>query len=114
MDEIIKALAINIPAAAAVIATVYMFLGSIKENAERRDQNAKEMALENRDHEIRVQKMWSDNIKIMLAKQDETFELIAQKLEDHEKKSQERYTKQNITQELIDAVKDKTNREGKS
>ena len=107
MDEIIKALAVNVPAAAAVIATVFMFLSSDQKRDERRAANAKEKAIEDREHQLKVNQMWTSNIKIVLAKQDETFELISKTLTDHEAASKDRYERMNITQELIKAVKDK-------
>lgn len=105
MDSMWTELARNIPAAAAVIFTIYIMSHYEERREQRREQNAKDKANEDREHEIKMQEMWSASLNLMNGKTDETFKLIAEMLDNHEKASADRYQKMGITQELIKITK---------
>lgn len=102
------------PWAAAISLTVYMFLKHLKELDEARAKNAANMAAERREHELQINNMWAVNIKTLIEKHDETNTMIANALAEHEKASQERYDKRNITEDLIAAVKAEKEKRGKT
>jgi hypothetical protein len=101
MDETLKALAVNVPAAVAVIATVWMFLRAEEKREERREANAKSKDQENKSHELMMGQMWATHIDSLMMKTDETFKLLANALSTHEKASKERYDRMQITQDLV-------------
>ncbi len=92
------------PWAAAIIFTVYMFLRHLREIDASRALNAANMAVERRDHELQINNMWAVNIKTLVEKQNESFNMIAKALSEHDKESKERYDKIGITKDLIIAV----------
>lgn len=95
------------PWASALCFVVYLFLRHQKDQEASRAANAANMAKERREHELQINNMWAINIKALIDKHEETMALIAKTLSDHEKASQERYEKMNITKDLIKAVKDR-------
>lgn len=102
------------PWAAAIIFTVYMFLRHLKELDEARAKNAANMAAERRDHELQINNMWAVNIKTLVEKQNEFFNLIASALAQHDKESKERYDKIGMTKDLIAAVNADKQKSGRS
>jgi hypothetical protein len=107
MDSIWPDLARNIPSAMAVIATIYIMSYFEERREKRREDNAKQMSQENREHEVKIQNMWQSSISLMNAKTDETFRLISEMLDNHESASVERYEKMGVTQDLIKMAKHK-------
>ena len=113
MDETLRALAVNVPAAFAVIATVWMFLRAEEKREERREANAKAKESENKDHELLMGQMWANHISTLVAKTDEIFKLIAEALSDHEEASKERYERMNITQDLVKLARERAEKRKK-
>jgi len=107
MENLWAELARNIPSAAAVIFTVYIMSYFDEKREVRREANAKEKSKEDREHEIAMQAMWRDSFNLMNNKTDETFKLIAEMVDNHEKASTERYNKIGVTQDLIRLAKEK-------
>jgi len=107
MDNLLNELAKQIPNAVAVIVMAYLFLHFQKLNDERRESNAKEQEVERRQHELEINNMWAVYIKQLVENHEESFRVIAKTIADHEKASEERYEKMNITKDLIAAVKEK-------
>lgn len=105
-EEVLKALAVGVPAAVAVILTVWMFLRAEEKREERRETNAKDKENERRAHELRINEMWVANIKTIVAKTDNTFRMISQALQEHEEASAERYERMGVTQNLIKLAKE--------
>lgn len=95
----------QVPSAAAVIGMAYLFLRAEEKRELRRVEDAKEKEKERRDHELQINNMWASYIKSLIDKQDETYELIAKSLSEHEKSSQERYDRIGITKDLLVAIK---------
>lgn len=109
MDTWIIELVRQVPSAAAVIGTVFLFLRWMEKSEQRREENAKQRAIEDRAHQMELNALWSNTIKSALDQQDETAvkttRMIVDKLSAMDKVAEERYRKMNITQDLIDAVK---------
>lgn len=105
MDSLWAELARNIPSAAAVIFTVYIMSYFEERREKRREENAKEKSQEDRAHELEMQKLWRDSFNLMNGKTDETFKLIAEMVDNHEKASIERYEKMGVTKDLIKMAK---------
>ena len=112
MESWVVELIRQVPSAAAVIGTVYLFLRWMEKSDERREVNAKERAMEDRAHQIQINTLWANTIKGALDQQDrtalKTTEMIVDKLAAIDKAAEDRYKKMNITQDLIDAVKAQT------
>lgn len=110
MDNWITELIRQAPSAAAVIGTVYLFLRFIEKQNDRHAANAKDKAIEDRSHTIDVNSMWANTIKSISEQHDRTAvtttQMIVDKLAYMDKAAEERYNKMNITQDLIDAVKE--------
>jgi hypothetical protein len=109
MENLLTELAKQIPNAVAVIAMAYLFLYFQKQADERREAAARDKAQEDRAHNLQVNNMWAGYIKQLVENHEESFKSIARTLADHEKASEERYEKMNITNDLIRAVKEKQN-----
>lgn len=107
-----QVLATTGPGAIAVIATVFVMLFFEEKREKRREENAKAKAMEDRAHEIQMQKMWGDNVELIVKKMDETFKLIADNLSDHDKAEEERYKKMHITQDLVKMAEEYARRQG--
>lgn len=109
MDAWVVELIRQVPSAAAVIGTVYLFLRWMEKSDERREINAKERAIADRAHQIEINSLWANTIKGAFDQQDKTAtkttQMIVDKLAAMDKALEERYKKMNITQDLIDAVK---------
>lgn len=116
MDSWITELIRQVPSAAAVIGTVFLFLRFIEKLSERQAAQAKEKAMEDRAHQIDINTLWSNTMKSALDHQDKTAmkttEIIADKLAYMDKAAEDRYEKMNITQELIDVVKSMKKKDG--
>ncbi len=78
---------------------------------------AKDRETEKRTFDNQTNNMWANSLKEILADQKAAMQMLAQQLretaqafagslEEHEKKSQERYKNMNITQDLLEAAKD--------
>lgn len=110
MDNWIIELIRQVPSAAAVIGTVYLFLRHIEKQNDRHSSNAKDKAIEDRAHQIDINTLWARTIKETVEQTDRTAttttKMIVDKLGYMDKAAEERYDKMKITQELIDAVKD--------
>ena len=117
MDSWVIELIRQVPSAAAVIGTVFLFLKWMAQSEERRDANAKDRAVQDRAHQIEINTLWANTIKEAFDRQDETAvkttQMIVDKLANMDKAAEERYRKMNITQELIDAVKLQTKKQSK-
>lgn len=105
MDSLWAELARNIPSAAAVIFTVYIMSYFEERREKRREDNAKDKSQEDRAHETKMQEMWRDTFNLMNNKTDETFRLIAEMVDNHEKASVERYERMGVTQDMIKLAK---------
>lgn len=105
MDAILLELTRQLPSALAIGAVVYLFLKYDERKDQRREQNAREQAVERREHEKMKDTIWANAINQIIAKQDASFQLIAGQLAVHEEKSEERYERMEITQDLIKLAK---------
>jgi hypothetical protein len=121
MDEAVLELVRNLPAAAAVMFTVYIMLYFEERREKRREENAKSKSQEDRDHEVTIAQMLHNNIltitnshketaQLILDRTNETFMGIKDDLEDHERSSKERYDRMQITQDLVRLAKEQAER----
>ena len=108
MDNWVIELIRQVPSAAAVIGTVFLFLRFIEKQNQHQADRAKEKAVEDRAHQIDINSLWANTIKEAMEQTDKTAmtttQMIVDKLGYMDKAAEERYSKMNITQELIDAV----------
>ena len=101
-----QVLATTGPGAVAVICTVFVMLYFEEKREIRREANAKAKAIEDREHELKIQAMWRDSFMLMNAKTDETFKLISEMLKEMTKNISEQYEKIGITQDLLKITKE--------
>jgi hypothetical protein len=108
MDNWVIELIRQVPSAAAVIGTVFLFLRHIEKENQHQADRAKEKAVEERAHQIDINSLWANTIKEAMEQTDKTAvtttQMIVDKLGDMNKDIQEKYEKMRITQDLIDAV----------
>lgn len=106
MDNWITELIRQVPSAAAVIGTVYLFLRFIEKREERQATNARDKSIEDRAHLMDLQQLWAGTVKNIIEQQDKTAEKTTAMIVDQLVDIDERYKKQNITEDLIEAIKD--------
>jgi hypothetical protein len=78
-----------------------------KEMEELRVKNATELEDRRETHEREINNMWANSIKMLLDQQDRAHQVMMSALKEHDKASQERYDRLGITNELIQAVKER-------
>jgi hypothetical protein len=105
-SAVIKALE-QIPNALAVIVMAYLFIRAEAEREERRIENAKTHEAERRAHELQINNMWATFFKNISDDQAKANNLIIKAIQSHEEAAEERYKKMRITQDLIQAVREK-------
>ncbi len=81
-----------------------------KEMEKTRTENAKEREKERRDHELTIANMQANNMKQLIDSVKEMTETFTSTVESHEKASQTRYEKMNITKDLLTAAKEEMRR----
>ena len=101
MDSILLELTRQLPSALAIGAVVFLFLRHEERQETQRIQNAKERNAEIREIEKRKENYFMNALQALVTKQDETYKLISDALNDHELNSQERYKRIGATQELM-------------
>jgi hypothetical protein len=87
------------------------------ENARRledkREAHEKELETRRQAHDLQMNNMWASYIKNIIDQQNQTFKMVMDIINEHEKASQERYDKMGITQDLLQAARDQLARSGK-
>ena len=73
----------------------------------KRIENAKELENRREAHEREINNMWANSIRMINEQQSKTSEALMTALKEHDRASQERYEKIGITNDLIQAVKDR-------
>jgi hypothetical protein len=112
MDNIFLELIRQIPNAAAVIVTVYLFLQDRQRAEESRVANAKELEAERRTHELQINNMWAQFLKNLSDDNAKNLKEIIEEIHRHEDASRERYDRLKITQQLHQAAQKKRIRQG--
>lgn len=107
MNEIFQALIKELPVAAALILIVYLFLSNDNKREQQRIENAKAMEAERKNHEMQINAMWAQHIKMLVDNQTEGNTTIVKALTEHELNSQRRYERMGITKDLLDSVREK-------
>jgi hypothetical protein len=97
----------QIPNALAVIVMAYLFIQAEAQRETRRIENAKQHEEERRAHELQINNMWASFFKNISDDQGKANALIIKTMQQHEDAAEERYKKMRITQDLIQAVKEK-------
>ncbi len=108
MDPIIAKLIEQVPNAAAVILTVYLFLQDRQKAEATRAINAKAFEAERRAHELQINNMWAQFFKNLTDENAKNIKEIVQEIHDHDDASKERYKRMKVTQELRKAASEKT------
>lgn len=117
MNDLLTALAKEIPNAVALIIVVVLFLTFIRQSDEKRlahdkelekqrSDNARERELERRTHEKEINNMWANMFRQIVQQVNDGQKHIAEALAEHEKASQARYEKMGITKDLLDTAKE--------
>lgn len=117
-DNVLLEMAKQVPAALALILTVYLFLNHIQKNDDKRFAHEKELETqraanakmhgeEQRAHELAMNNMWANHIKTIVDQVSAGNSAIAKALEEHEKASRDRYEKMGITDDLLQMAKEK-------
>lgn len=109
MDNLWIELVRQVPAASAVIGTVFLFLRHLERLEDKRDANAKEAARERREHEVTINTMWANSIKSVVDQNDRTATMIVEKLVAIDKAADERYERLRKTDDLIKAIESQKN-----
>ena len=107
MDAILLELARQLPSAIAIGAVVFLFLKYDERKEQRRENNAREQSIERREHDKMKDTIWANSIHQIISKQEEMFKMIANIISVHEEKSEERYERMQVTQDLIKMAKAK-------
>jgi hypothetical protein len=95
------------PYIAALIVLVAIFLWTEDRRESKRVQNATELENRRELHEREINNMWANSIRMIIDQQNQTSQAIMAALKEHDKASQERYERIGITNDLIQAVKDR-------
>lgn len=103
MDAIIAKIAEEWPLLAFFLLVIVL---DMRREAER-VKNAKELRAQDQAHQRELANMQANNIKTMVDTINQSHREITQALAHHENESQERYERMTITQDLIDAIKEK-------
>lgn len=82
-------------------------LRSDKDLEDLRVKNATELEDRREKHEREINNMWANSIKMLIDQQDKAHQVMMSALKEHDKASQERYDRIGITNDLIQAVKDR-------
>jgi len=107
MENILFELVKQIPNAAAVILTVWLFLRAQREAEETRVDNAAKLEAERRTHEMQVNDMWAEFLKKLSADNALSVKQLVDEIHRHESASKERYDRMRITQKLSQAYQQK-------
>jgi hypothetical protein len=95
------------PYIAALILLVGIFLWTEDRRETKRIANAKELEDRREAHDREINNMWANSIKMITEQQNRTSEALMTALKEHDRASQERYEKIGITNDLIQAVKER-------
>jgi len=120
-ENVLIEVAKQVPWAVIVFAVIFVFLKYMRESETARLAHekeleaqriaaAKERATAEREHQASVNNLWAQNVKSMTEQLVQTSKQIADALSEHERASQERYNKMNITQDLLDTAKEELRR----
>jgi hypothetical protein len=85
---------------------VYIWIDSKRED--KRVANASSLETRRENHEREMNNMWAQHIKSITDQIATSHQVIMSKLADHDKESQERYERMNITKDLIKAAEQQT------
>ena len=121
MDSIFAKLGEQIPYIVALLVLVYMNqLSEVKreqqrvENAkaleDRREKHEKELEDKRQVHDRDMNNMWASYIKSIIDQQNQAFTALMKTINEHELASQQRYERMGITNDLIEAVKERQKR----
>jgi hypothetical protein len=72
-----------------------------------RTKNATELEDRREKHEREINNMWANSIKMLIDQQDKAHQVMMSAIKEHDRASQERYDRIGITNDLIQAVKDR-------
>lgn len=120
-ENVLIEVAKQVPWAVIVFAVIFVFLKRMSESEAARLAHEKELeaqriaaakdrATSEREHQASVNNLWAQNIKSITERWEQTSKQIADALSEHERASQERYNKMNITQDLLEAAKENLRR----
>lgn len=120
-ENVLIEVAKQVPWAVIVFAVIFVFLKYMRESETARLAHekeleaqriaaAKERSTAEREHQASVNNLWAQNVKSMTEQLVQTSKQIADALSAHERASEERYNKMNITQDLLDTAKEELRR----
>lgn len=117
MDNILLEMIKQVPAAAAVLGTVFLFLRAMRDERTDRavitkDTRDKQMAHDvqlqqlTRSRELEMNNLWAVTVKNIIASQNVSMESIIDAVADLKKTTVEQYIKLGITQDLFKTAKE--------
>lgn len=115
-------LAKQVPNLVIFLAVVYMFQKNNEKQEQLRIENARRLEDKREAHEKTIEErrqahdremnnMWANNVKSLIDQQNQTFKMVVDIINDHEKASQDRYERMGITKDLLDAAREKIARD---
>jgi len=82
-------------------------LQNTRELEDNRVKNATELENKREAHERDINNMWAQSIKMIVDQQERAHQTMMAALKEHDKASQDRYDRLGITNDLIQAVKER-------
>jgi len=117
MDTVLLEMIKQVPAAAAVLGTVFLFLKAMREERIDRALNAKDIRDKQMAHDVQLSglsrsrdlemnNLWAVTVKNIIAAQNTSMESIIDAVADLKKTTVEQYVKLGITQDLFKIAKE--------
>jgi len=131
-DSVLLEIAKQIPFAVILFGVIVVFLKYLERQTDKnlahekemeamRIAAAKERNADQREFDAETRNLWAVNFKNIVDRQEQMFQMLGERmketaniyaaaLDDHDRKSEERYEKMGITQDLLQAAKENMRR----